>query len=170
MKYSYYYWWIVPYNYLEKAYRAAKRIQKIKKNHLLYKKNMLFSSKQSQQSIPFYTNTELNNSIFIIYLSLLEYKISSYLVKIFYVLRFMILDKLTAFFKYKLSKSKSYKKTFKTYLIFTDFMGKKLIRKMNRKLAWIEATLNDLYIWKHYYLFPSLSSFYIKKILNIVSY
>jgi len=31
--------------------------------------------------------------------------------------------------------------------------GKVLSRKINRKLAWIEATLNDLYIWKRYYLF-----------------
>nr|YP_009667909.1 chloroplast envelope membrane protein [Radula japonica]QCW58684.1 chloroplast envelope membrane protein [Radula japonica] len=162
MKYSYY-WWIIPYNYLEKAYRAGKRIQKIKKNHLLYKRNILFSSKKSQQFIPFYTNTELNNSIFIIYLSLFEYKISSYLIKVFFVLRFLISDRFFGFFfKYKKSKSKSYKKTFKSYLIFTDLIGKELIRKSNRKLAWIEATLNDLYIWKHYYLFPSLSFFYKK--------
>lgn len=163
MKYSYH-WWIVPYNFLEKAYRAGKRIQKIKKNHLLYKKNKLFSSKQSQQSIPFYTNTELNNSIFIIYLNLLEYKISSYLIHVFYAIRFLILDKFYSFFfKYKISKSNSYKKTFKTYLNFKELMGKELIRKMNRKLVWIEAILNDLYIWKHYYLFSSLSSFSIKK-------
>nr|YP_009667744.1 chloroplast envelope membrane protein [Schistochila macrodonta]QCW58519.1 chloroplast envelope membrane protein [Schistochila macrodonta] len=123
---------IVLYRCLEKAFIAGKRIQKIKKNYFLYK-NMLFSSKRSWQSILFYTNTELNKSVFIIYLSLLEYKIRFYLINLFYFLK-------------------------KADFIFTDTSEKELIKKINRKLAWIEATLNDLHIWKRYYLFPSSAS------------
>nr|YP_010945536.1 chloroplast envelope membrane protein [Porella gracillima]WGG27104.1 chloroplast envelope membrane protein [Porella gracillima] len=154
---------IGPYRCLEKAYRAGKRIQKIKKNYFLYR-NMLFSSKRSWQSIPFYTNTELNDSVFIIYLSLFEYRISLYLMNLFYFLRFRILNQFQSFsFGNKISKYKSYEKGFKTYSIFTNSVEKGLIKKINRKLAWIEATLNDSHIWKHYYLFPSFTSSDVKE-------
>lgn len=153
------YWRIVPYKCLEKAYRAGKRIEKIKKNYFLYK-NMLFSSKRSWQSILFYTNTELNNSIFIIYLSLLEYKICLSFIHFFKFLKFIISTKFQSFFlEDKILKYKSYKnKTLQTDVIFTDNSEKILIRKINRKLAWIEATLNDLYIWRRYYLFTLSTS------------
>lgn len=124
MKKNFIYWQIfhqifaLPYCSLEKAYKASKRIQKIKKDYFLYK-NMLFSSKRSWQSILFYINTELNNSVFKIYWSLLEYKLS---------------------------------------LWFIQFLKKKQKRKINRKLAWIKATLNDLEIWRRYYLFSSFLS------------
>lgn len=155
-----YYPWIFPYRCLEKAYKACKRIQKIKKNYFLYK-SLLLSSKRSWQSIPFYTNTELNNSVFIIYLSLFEYRISLYLINLFNFFRLTIFDQfINFFFEDTISQSKSYKKVFKTNLIFKDTIEEKeFIRKINRKLFWIEATLNDLHIWKRYYLFPfSLSS------------
>jgi hypothetical protein len=54
-----------------------------------------------------------------------------------------------------LNDKSSGKKEFQTRIIFTDNSEKVLIKKINRKLAWIEATLNDLYIWKRYYLFTS---------------
>nr|YP_004376523.1 chloroplast envelope membrane protein [Ptilidium ciliare var. pulcherrimum]ADK89617.1 chloroplast envelope membrane protein [Ptilidium ciliare var. pulcherrimum] len=158
MKNLHYHRIVVPYRCLEKAYRAGKRIQKIKKNYFLYK-NMLFSSKRSWQSILSYTNTELNNSVFIIYISLLEYKIGLYLMNLFHLLRFMLFSQFQFFFfEDKILKYKSYKKVLKTDLNFTDTVEKKLIKKINRKLAWIEATLNDLHIWKRYYLFPFSSS------------
>ena len=48
-------------------------------------------------------------------------------------------------------------------LVLTDTVEKKgLIKKINRKLVWIEATLNDLHIWKRYYLVPFLSSATVK--------
>jgi len=60
------------------------------------------------------------------------------------------------FFESKFLNGKSSKKKeFKTGIIFIDYSEKVLIRKINRKLAWIEAILNDLYIWKRYYLFSS---------------
>nr|YP_009522546.1 chloroplast envelope membrane protein [Dumortiera hirsuta]AXQ02613.1 chloroplast envelope membrane protein [Dumortiera hirsuta] len=129
MKKNFIYWQIfhqifaLPYYFLEKAYKASKRIQKIKKDYFLYK-NILFSSKRSWQSILFYINTELNNSVFKIYWNLLEYKFSLCLIQFFQ----------------------------------NFFLKKKNKKKINRKLAWIKATLNDLEIWKRYYLFFSFFS------------
>nr|BDW46156.1 envelope membrane carbon uptake protein [Marchantia emarginata subsp. cuneiloba] len=136
MKKNFIYWQIfhqifaLPYCSLEKAYKASKRIQKIKKDYFLYK-NMLFSSKRSWQSILFYINTELNNSVFKIYWSLLEYKLSLWFIQFFQ------------------------KKNSKFDLNLTNNNEKKKKRKINRKLAWIKATLNDLENWRRYYLFSS---------------
>lgn len=153
------YWQIVPYKYLEKAYKASKRIEKIKKNYFLYK-NMLFSSKRSWQSILFYTNTELNNSVFIIYLSLFKYKIGLSFINSFHFFKFIVLNKFESFFfEDKILEYKSYKnKALRIGVSFTDNSEKALIRKINRKLAWIEATLNDLYVWRRYYLFTFSTS------------
>nr|QWW92959.1 chloroplast envelope membrane protein [Delavayella serrata] len=147
---------IVPYQCLEKAYRAGKRIQKIKKNYFLYK-NVLFSQKRSRQSILFYTNTELNNSVFIIYLSLLEYKIGLSIINLFDFIKSTI-SNMFKFFSFEnkiLNEKYSKKKEFQKDIVSTHDSKKILIRKINRKLAWIEATLNDLYIWKRYYLLTS---------------
>nr|YP_010286713.1 chloroplast envelope membrane protein [Scapania undulata]UKT60635.1 chloroplast envelope membrane protein [Scapania undulata] len=153
------YWQIVPYKYLEKAYQASKRIEKIKRNYFLYK-NMLFSSKRSWQSILFYTNTELNNSVFIIYLSLLKYQFGLSFTNFPQFFKFIVLNKFKSFFfKDKILKYKSYEnKSLQTDVSFTDNSEKALIRKSNRKLAWIEATLNDLYVWRRYYLFTLSTS------------
>nr|QWW93118.1 chloroplast envelope membrane protein [Fossombronia mylioides] len=130
----------LPYSSLEKAYKASKRIQKIKKDYFLYK-NMLFSSKRSWQSILFYINTELNNSVFQIYWSLLEYQFRLCFIHFFQNCSFFFFKK---------------KNNFDLILINTNEKKKK--RKINRKLAWIKATLNDLEIWKRYYLFSSFLS------------
>ena len=153
------YWQIVPYKYLDNAYKASKRIEKIKRNYFLYK-NALFSSKRSWQSILFYTNTELNNSVFIIYLSLLKYKIGLSFINFFQFLKIIVLNKFeSSFFEDKILKYKSYKnRALRTGISFTHNSEKALIRKINRKLAWIEATLNDLYIWRRYYLFTFSTS------------
>nr|QYB18665.1 chloroplast envelope membrane protein [Conocephalum conicum]QYB18752.1 chloroplast envelope membrane protein [Conocephalum conicum] len=127
-----------PYYSLEKAYKASKRIQKIKKDYFLYK-NMLFSSKRSWQSILFYINTELNNSVFYIYWSLLEYRFSLCFIQFF------------QFFCFQNKKKK-------LNLNLINANGKKKKNKINRKLTWIQATLNDLEIWKRYYLFSSFLS------------
>nr|YP_009668157.1 chloroplast envelope membrane protein [Plagiochila chinensis]QCW58932.1 chloroplast envelope membrane protein [Plagiochila chinensis] len=152
-------WRIVPFQCLEKAYRAGKRIEKIKKNYFLYQ-NMLFSSKRSWQSILSYTNTELDNSVFIIYLNLSEYRIGLFFITFFDFSRSVISNKFQSFFfRDKVLKDNySKKKALQTGLICTDNSEKAFIRKMNRKLVWIEATLNDLYIWKRYYLFTSSTS------------
>nr|QWW93285.1 chloroplast envelope membrane protein [Hattoria yakushimensis] len=153
------YWRIVPYKYLDNAYRASKRIEKMKRNFFLYK-NVLFSSKRSWQSILFYTNTELNNSVFTIYLSLLKYKIGLSFINLFQFSKIIVLNKFESFFfEDKILKYKSYKnEALRTGISFTDNSKKTLIRKINRKLAWIEATLNDLYIWRRYYLFTFSTS------------
>lgn len=152
-----FYWRIVPYECLEKAYKAGKRVEKIKKNYFLYK-NMLFSSKRSWKSILLYTNTELNNSIFIIYLSLFEYRISLFFINFFDFFKFILNKFQNFFFEDKVKCNYSKKKASQIGLISTDNSEKTFIRKINRKLAWIEATLNDLYIWKRYYLFTSSTS------------
>nr|QYB18315.1 envelope membrane protein [Sphaerocarpos texanus] len=133
-----------PYRFLENAYKASKRIQKIKKDYFLYKK-MLFSSKRSWQSILFYINTELNKSVLKIYWNLLEYKISLYFIQLFQFFVFF------------------FQKNSKIDIIFINADEK----KMNKKLAWIEATLNDLDIWKRYYLFSFFLSIDKKKDNNI---
>lgn len=150
-----YYWRILPYRCLEKAYTASKRIQKIKRDYFLYR-NMLFSSKRSWQSTLFYMNAELNNSVFVIYLSLLEYKIGSYLINLFHLLGFVISNPPWNFFIGKELRNVAVKRT--PNLIFINAAGGESTKRINRKLAWIEATLNDLHIWKRYYLFSSFSS------------
>ena len=154
------YWQIVPYKYIEKAYKTSKRIEKIKKNYFLYK-NMLFSSKRSRQSILCYVITEVNNSVFVIYLSLVKYNIGLSFINFFQFFKSLYLNKFKSFFfEKKYLKYKSYKKK----ALQTDgnlienFEDKFLIRKINRKLAWIEATLNDLYIWRRSYLFTFSTS------------
>lgn len=122
---------------------------------------MLFSSKRSWQSILFYTNTELNNSVFTIYLSLLEYRIGLFITNFFYFFEFMISNKFQSFFFFEdkiLKYNYLEKNLLQPNFLSTNNSEKALIRKINRKLAWIEATLNDLYIWKRYYLFTSLTA------------
>nr|YP_009659425.1 envelope membrane protein [Riccia fluitans]QCR64587.1 envelope membrane protein [Riccia fluitans] len=151
MKKNFIYWQIfhqifaLPYYYLEKAYKVSKRIQKIKRDYFLYK-NMLFSSKRSWQSIFFYINTELNNSVFKIYWILLKYQFSLCLINLFQFI----------FWK---------KKKKEVDLILIKVNEKK--KKRNRKLAWIKATLNDLEIWKRYYLLSSFLSIDKKEDNNV---
>nr|YP_010188561.1 CemA [Pseudanomodon attenuatus]QZJ47219.1 CemA [Pseudanomodon attenuatus] len=72
-----FYFWLskTPYRSLERAYKTSKKIQHIKKDYFSYK-NKSLSSRRSWQAIMLYINTNLNNYVFIIYCSLLEYKIS----------------------------------------------------------------------------------------------
>nr|BDW36523.1 envelope membrane carbon uptake protein [Hyophila propagulifera] len=200
-----------PYRSLERAYKASKKIQYIKKDYIFYKKKIL-SSRRSWQAIMLYINTNLNNCLFIIYWSLLEYRISLVFLKAVKNLLLIISNFFNSFFykisnyflvffeffqqfflfpqfdffdffkkkfnifffspkknlkkiKHKLKKTIiSYKKKFhfKFFFISSNLIKKDLkeIREMNKKLAWIEASLNDLDTWKHYY---SLFSFLKKK-------
>nr|QHD46896.1 CemA [Anthoceros agrestis] len=202
---------------LGRAYKASKRIQYIKKDYSFYKNTILFS-KGSWQAINLYTNTELRNTLFIIYWSLLEYRISlcflnllrkiksiefkklsvisfkalnlhsslSHVNKQLYILSKIIFDRFyfylwknmyfslllhnsfSKFVKESIEESEQgefnneNKKDFQdeTYFVLNEFLEKDFsrIREMNRKLAWIEVTLNDLNTWKSYYLFfPFLS-------------
>src|SRR6476646_2815464 len=80
-----------PYRSLERAYKASKKIQHIKKDYISYK-NIVLSSRRSWQAIMLYINTNLNNCVFVIYWSLLEYRMSlfflnvikNYLINIYY--------------------------------------------------------------------------------------
>ena len=208
-----------PYRSLERAYKASKKIQYIKKDYISYK-NRILSSRRSLQAIMLYINTNLNNCLFIIYWSLLEYRISLIFLKIIKNLILIISNFFNSFFykiinyflvffefiqqfvlfpqfaffdffkkklnisffspkqflekiKHKFKKTRiNYKKEFhfnfffiSNNLIKNDF---KKIREMNKKLAWIEASLNDLDTWKHSY---SFFSFLKKKNLkNPLSY
>jgi hypothetical protein len=145
------YWRLKPYECLEKAYKASKRIERMKKNYFLYK-NILFSSKRSWQSILFYINTELNNSVSIIYLSLPKYKISLFFLHFVEFLRIPMFDKFEKFTDDILKYQSYEKKALGMGVNFNNNLEKALIRKINGKLAWIEATLNDLYVWRRYYL------------------
>lgn len=149
-----YYWQILPYPCLETAYEASKRIRKIKRDFFLYR-SMLFSSKRSWQSILSYTNTELNNSVFIIYVSLLKYRIGLYLVRMFRSPSVVIADQVRnlPLSRINFSGYRYNARNSGMNFVPAETTGKVLSRKINRKLAWIEATLNDLYIWKRYYLF-----------------
>ena len=193
-----------PYRSLERAYKASKKIQYIKKDYISYK-NRILSSRRSWQAIMLYINTNLNNCLFIIYWSLLEYrisliflkviknlilitsnffnsffyKISNYFLVFFEFIQQFVLFPQFAFFnflkkklnisfflpkkflekiKHKFKKTRiSYKKKIyfnffflSNHLIKNDL---KEIREMNKKLAWIEASLNDLDTWKHSYSF-----------------
>lgn len=141
---------------LEKAYKAGKHIQKIRRDFSLYE-TVLCHQKYSRQSIFLYTNTELNYFVFIIYLSLLEYKIGLCLMNLFKFLRFRSFSHIN-----EISKIKSCERKSKNNFIFKTSINKKLIERINRKLSWIEATLNDLYIWRRYFLFPSLLTYKIE--------
>nr|WGO60143.1 envelope membrane protein [Aneura pinguis]WGO60229.1 envelope membrane protein [Aneura pinguis] len=143
---------IQPYHCLKKAYEIGKHIRKIKKNYLSHR-TVSFHRKRSWQSIVFYTNTELNNCIFKIYLSLLGYRISLYFMDLCRFLRFYNPPRRDKKFLHR-SRVRDYK----NHYIPTDLIDGELIREINRKLTWIEVTLSDLYIWKRYFLFPSPSS------------
>lgn len=140
---------ILPYHCLDKAYEASKRIQKIRKDFLLYKMTLLHQ-KHSRQSILSYTNAELNNSVFIVYLSLFQYRISFYLMNLFQLIRSR-----HPFFVKIIPNYGSFHKDYETNMTLTDSIHKTSAGQINRKLTWIEATLDDLYIWKRFYLVPS---------------
>nr|YP_010917709.1 cemA [Encalypta ciliata]UVG41295.1 cemA [Encalypta ciliata] len=201
------YCWLLktPYRSLERAYRASKKIQHIKKNYLFYK-NTISSSRRSWQAIILYINTNLNNCVFVIYWSLLEYRISLFFLNFINTLILIIsnffhsffskiIDYFTVFLQFilklfmfpqlyffnlwkqylkkkfsfinfieetgnKLKKiTINYKKKIKvkTFFISSNLIKKDLkeIKRMNKKLAWIEASLNDLDMWKNYYSFFS---------------
>nr|QFQ51615.1 chloroplast envelope membrane protein [Leucobryum juniperoideum] len=159
---------------LERAYKASKKIQHIKKDYIFYK-NLVLSSRRSWQAIMLYINTTLNNYVFVIYLSLLEYKISLFFSNFIKNLVLIISNFFNSFFSlFKnifnflfLSPKKCLEKIedelekatanckkkckAKSFFIASDLMKKDLrkIEKMNKKLAWIEASLNDLDKWKH---------------------
>nr|QWW92715.1 chloroplast envelope membrane protein [Tayloria sp. 49123] len=201
------YFWLsnAPYHSLERAYRKSKKIQNIKKDYISYK-NKILSSRRSWHAIMLYINTNLNNCIFIIYCSLLEYRISLVLLSVinnlililsnffnsffykvsYYFLVFIIFVqeiftfrevRFFSFFSFinflekikkKLDKIRinlKKKITVKASFISTNLVKKDLkrIKQMNRKLAWIEATLNDLDTWKTYHSF-SFFSFEKKKV------
>nr|YP_009414497.1 envelope membrane protein [Aneura pinguis]ASN73811.1 envelope membrane protein [Aneura pinguis]WGO59283.1 envelope membrane protein [Aneura pinguis]WGO59455.1 envelope membrane protein [Aneura pinguis] len=143
---------IRPYHCLKKAYEIGKHIRKIKKNYLSHR-TVFFHRKRSWQSILFYTNTELNNCIFKIYLSLLGYRISLYFMDLCQFLRFHNPPR-----RNKKFINRSRGRDYKNHSIPIDLIDGELIREINRKLTWIEVTLNDLYIWKRYYLLSSPSS------------
>lgn len=141
-----FYSWLLktPYRSLEKAYRASKKIQHIKKNYIFYNKNIISSSRRSWQAIMLYINTNLNNCVFIIYWSLLEYKISLFFFNFIKTFVLIISNFFNSFFSNSISNN----------LIKQDL---KEIKQMNKKLAWIEASLNDLDMWKYYYSFSFFS-------------
>nr|BDN79701.1 envelope membrane carbon uptake protein [Ditrichum rhynchostegium] len=178
-----------PYRSLERAYKASKKIQHIKKDYISYK-NIVLSSRRSWQAIMLYINTNLNNCVFVIYWSLLEYRISFFFLNVIKNLVLIIPNFFNSFFskvinyflvffspkkllekrKKKLKKTTiNYKKQIKvkSSFIASNLIKKDLkeIRQMNKKLAWIEASLNDLDTWKHYYSF-SFFSFLKKKNLE----
>lgn len=201
-----FYWLLkTPYRSLERAYKASKKIQYIKKDYISYK-SIVLSSRRSWQVIMLYINTNLNNCIFIIYWSLLEYKISFFFLNVTKNWVLMISKNFNSFFSkiinYFLVFSKfiqqffmfpqlSFLKNFFNLYIFFSFNSfleklknklkitiisckKKIkvqfsfiannlikndlkeIKQMNKKLIWIEASLNDLNTWKHYYSFSFL--------------
>ena len=200
-----FYWLLkTPYRSLERAYKASKKIQHIKKDYISYK-NIVLSSRRSSQAIILYINTNLNNCVFIIYWSLLEYKISLFFLNVVKKLVLIILNFFNSFFsksiqqffmfpqfyflknffnihfflslKKFLENLKNGLKTtiinckkkikVKFYFIENNLIKKDLkkIKQMNKKLAWIEASLNDLDTWKYYYSF-SFFSFLKKKNLE----
>nr|YP_009629012.1 CemA [Lewinskya incana]QBX99203.1 CemA [Lewinskya incana] len=219
-----FYSWLskTPYRSLERAYKTSKKIQYIKKDYFSYK-NQKFSSRRSWQAIMLYINTNLNNYVFVIYCSLLEYKVSLLFLSVIHVFVLIISKFFNSFF-YKISSYflvfakfiqqflmfpqfyffPFYKKTLNIYFFFSsrNFVKKiknkldkikinckkkiikiktsfiltnlvkndlKKIKQMNKKLAWIEASLNDLDTWKHYYSF-SFFSFEKKNLENTLHF
>lgn len=206
-----------PYRSLERAYKASKKIQRIKKDYISYK-NVVLSSRRSWQAIMLYINTNLNNCVFVIYCSLLEYKISLFFLNVIKNLVLIISNFFNSFFSKIIHYFLVFLKFTQQFLMFPQFhflknflkiyiffspkksLGKiknklnktiinckkkkkikssfivsnlikedlKKIKKMNKKLAWIEATLNDLDTWKHYYSFSLFKKKNLKTSLYFV--
>jgi hypothetical protein len=193
-----------PYRSLERAYKASKKIQHIKKDYISYK-NIILSSRRSWQVIMLYINTNLNNYVFVIYWSLLEYKISFFLLNVIkdliliisnffnsffykvtnsfliyfkFIQQFFLFSQFDFFYFFKKNLEKRKNKLKKTTInhekkikikfsfIASSFIKKdvKKIKQMNKKLAWIEASLNDLDTWKQYYSFSCFSFLKKKKL------
>nr|YP_005352964.1 chloroplast envelope membrane protein [Mankyua chejuensis]ADZ47996.1 chloroplast envelope membrane protein [Mankyua chejuensis]AJJ48626.1 envelope membrane protein [Mankyua chejuensis] len=206
--------WIsnTPYRSLGRAYRASKRIRHIRKDSLSHMDEVL-SLKYFWQAMTFYVNTEFNHSIFVIYWSLLECKLSIFILNIWNRWKWVLLDKISfsipiscniPFFTSakKTPSQRDYRdilpdlpRLSSSIPVFPRICSKKLgyieelgqnkivaipkegsindssvspkkfgsqrlvgAEKINRKLAWIEATLNDLETWKQYSFFPLLTA------------
>nr|UFK63145.1 chloroplast envelope membrane protein [Osmunda mildei] len=209
------YWWKLlqwfsdtPYRSLDRAYKASKRIQSIRKDSLSYIRE-LSSSRYSWQAVIFYMNMEFNNSAFIIYWSLLECKFSisvlniqnnwklifprkfprsssvnndpfpfdtngvyserdsfgalSYLSNILFFLLVLLREFRPIHFddnetnenpnEINGSSEDESQDNFYPFAEGSMSGGSSRIKRMNRKIAWIEATLNDLHIRRQsYYL------------------
>lgn len=203
-----FYWLLkTPDRSLERAYKASKKIQYLKKDYIFHK-NLVLSSRRSSQAIILYINTNLNNCVFIIYSSLLEYRISLFFFSVIKNLILLILNFFNSFFSkiiqqffrfpqfyfshffkfffnifFFLSLKKflenlknrlkttiiNCKKRIKVKFFFIENSLKKKdlkkFKQINKKLAWIEASLNDLDTWKYYSF--SFFSFLKKKNLQI---
>jgi hypothetical protein len=211
-----------PYRSLERAYKASKKIQYIKKDYISYK-NIVLSSRRSWQAIMLYINTNLNNCVFEIYWSLLEYRMSLFFLSVIKKFVLIISNFFNSFFskvsnyfsvsikflqqvfmfpqfyffyflkkglniffffspkKFLEKRKKKLKKAtinckkkmkVKSFFIASNLLKKDLkeIRQMNKKLAWIEASLNDLDTWKHYYSFSFLKKKNLETSLYFVDF
>lgn len=120
---------------LNKAYNISKKIFFIQKEYLAYK-NIVFTSQKSWRTIVLYIDSELNECLFKIKLNLFEFYIYKYIIDIIYipiVINFNKLFNSTNSFQYNL-----------LYL--------------EKKIVWIEAVLEDLSLWRTYYLDNYLSN------------
>lgn len=141
-----FYFWLAktPYRSLERAYKTSKKIQHIKKDYLSYKNKNLFS-RRSWQAIMLYINTNLNNCVFVIYCSLLEYKISLFCLSVIQNL-FLITSNFFNSFFYKVSYySLTFIKFIQQFVMFPQF--------------------SLFSFWKNIYFFFSPRNF-VKKIKN----
>nr|NP_683815.1 envelope membrane protein [Chaetosphaeridium globosum]Q8M9X3.1 RecName: Full=Potassium/proton antiporter CemA; AltName: Full=Chloroplast envelope membrane protein A; Short=CemA [Chaetosphaeridium globosum]AAM96506.1 chloroplast envelope membrane protein [Chaetosphaeridium globosum] len=176
---------ITYYDCLHKAYNESKKIQKIQNEYISYTQ-LLTSAQHSSQTVILYIDSEINKCLFFINLNLFKYKI----IKL--VINFIGEDKISNFlsnhvdikneyvnlsiekifssnsdFRKSQSESNSknlvLKKNLDTNKNFHfDFLKYKI--KYERQLAWVEAVLEDLKIWKDFYLYNF--DFFNKKINN----
>nr|YP_010958426.1 envelope membrane protein [Vandenboschia auriculata]ALO81733.1 envelope membrane protein [Vandenboschia auriculata] len=208
------YWWKLiqwfyntPYRSLSRAYKASKQIQSIGKDSLSYIERRS-SLQQLSQVVMSHMNMELDKSIFLIYWSLLECRISLSIPQIRNRLKFppskrkhfdLFLIKnypLSAYKRQPSSKEESYlvSSFFRSNYSNRDTTDKRQgkinsllynqsenaltaiskrcisgrsnkIKEMNKRLAWIEAILNDLDFWRWQYS-KSSTSFHMKKESN----
>nr|QUG10286.1 chloroplast envelope membrane protein [Hymenophyllum barbatum] len=182
------YWWKLlqwfyntPYRSLDRAYKASKQLQSMEKGSLSYieRRSLL---QDLSQAVMAHMNIELNRSIFIIYWSLLECRISISIPQIWNNWNLLLLkrnyfDSLSIknhfFSPYKEEVSSFSRSNYSNRKETSEIQSKiknisanqakydplsfsnrwisrksSKIKQMNKRLAWIEATLNDLDFWR----------------------
>jgi hypothetical protein len=126
----YHYLLETPYRALHNAYEASKKVRDLQKNYLYYKSDK--SYRRSAESAAMYMHTAVDQLESEIYWKLIEFKISRYLIFIFFKLYCLFFKRDVSFYD------------FNDILLnhTTKTSGK--FDLVQRRLAWIEAVLLDL--------------------------
>ena len=148
---------------LERAYNASKRIRNVQTDYVCYKQQ--FPLKSSWYNISLYMDTVLEEVSSQIYWALLEFQVSQF---VLYKIRSMLVNKnWNPLIQQNVDIILSDIIIYPIFVRYTDFPQISL-QHITRKLAWIEAALTDLNVFKYKSCQFSASIIYYKNVLPTV--